>query len=104
LSKKSDKLETITLYINENNDPDYKPKTSKLITRKKEIMSAKNLKLVVPDTLKNPDPLIVKAREDLKSKKPYMWAGKQGLLLTSEGVLNIEVSKATVIRALLAWI
>lgn len=30
-----------------------------------------------------------------------MWAGKQGLLLTSEGVLNIEVSKATITRALL---
>lgn len=68
LPKNSDELETIILYINENNDPDYKPKASKLIIRKKEIMGAKNLKLVVPDTLKNPDPLIVKARKDLKSK------------------------------------
>ena len=101
LPTNSDDLETITLYINENIDPDYKPTTSKLIIRKKEIMNESKLKLVVPDKLKNPDALTIKAKEDLKLKHPSMWAGKQGLLLTSKDVLNIEVSKATVSRALL---
>lgn len=98
--KNTDELEIIILYMDENIEPDYKPTPSKLIALKKEILNDEKLKLNVPKTLKNPDPLVVLARNDLKSKSPSLRTGKQGLLVTSSDILKIEVSKASVSRAL----
>ena len=68
---------------------------------KKEIETNEKLSLTVSDKLRNPDPLIKEAKEDLKDKKPALWSRHQNLIYTSTNNICIEVSKSNITRALL---
>lgn len=67
---------------------------------KKEIENDKTLKITVPDKISRYDPLITLARKDLQNKKPSQWSNSKGLIFSSSGILNIEVSKPNIKRAL----
>lgn len=49
--------------------------------------------------MSKPDELVVKAKEDLKEKEP-IWGTSEGLLSTSSGIINLQVSKSNISRAL----
>ena len=67
---------------------------------KKDIESHKGLPLTVPEKITNSDPLIKEARADLRDKKAALWSRSQDLINTSSEILNIEVSKSNIARAL----
>lgn len=67
---------------------------------RKEIEQDRKLNFTIPDKLSNPHVLIRKTKMDLKNKKPREWGNGQGLLIPSQGVLNISVSKKSLSRAL----
>ncbi|MAO15934.1 MAG: hypothetical protein CMH44_03515 [Muricauda sp.] len=67
---------------------------------RKEIEQDSKLSFAVPDKLSNPHVLIRKTKMDLKDKRPREWGNGQGLLIPSQGVLNVSVSKKSLSRAL----
>lgn len=75
------------------------PNTERTIIQK-ELEEIKDLPLIVPEKITKSDPLIKEARTDLKGKNPHMWSRYQGLINTSKNILDIEVSKSSVSRAL----
>ena len=83
--------------INENS---MHPNSARAII-KNEIENNKQLKLTVPDKLKNLDQLIKEAKADLKDKKPSLWHNHQNLIHTSPGIISIAISKSNIARALL---
>ena len=99
---KDDGLNTpIRLYIDPKGDgPNFHPNQGRT-KKKKEIEDTLSMALTVPEKLRNPDPLIKKAKMDMKNKKPSEWGNTKGLVYTSEGILNIAVSKPNISRALL---
>jgi len=69
---------------------------------KKKIENTPNLHLKVPDILTKPDALIIAAQKDLKDKKPRrtLYTNIQETINTSSGILDIDVTKDNVPRAL----
>lgn len=67
---------------------------------KKAIESDDSLTFIVPQKLTKSDQLIIQARKDLKDKQPTQWHNATGLIVSSGEVLNIEVSKSNISRAL----
>jgi hypothetical protein len=57
--------------------------------------------ILFPEKLTNPSPLIIDAKNDLKTKKPSRYHKTEGLLEPSPGILNITVAPQNVKRALL---
>lgn len=90
----------INLSINEGERTTEGSYLSKYLRLKKEIENNKSLKLKVPDKLTKSHPLIIKTRSDLKTKKPGIWNNTNGLLISSQNVLNLQVSKSNILRAL----
>lgn len=56
---------------------------------------------VFPEKRAKPNELIVAAKNDLKEKKPSSFHDRNGLLITSQNIINIAVSPQNVTRALL---
>ncbi len=69
---------------------------------KKEIETSNILPTKTPEKLSKPHPLIKVARTDLKSKKPnkYLYSKIKQAVSTSKNVINIEVSKENIHKAL----
>jgi hypothetical protein len=65
----------------------------------KEIMSNPNLPLIVPLNHRNPDRLVVAAKENLEPKIHH-YRGNDDLIHTSDGLLDITVAPKNVTRAL----
>lgn len=66
-----------------------------------ELKNDNKLSFIVPTKMIKPEPLIAEVKLDLKDKKPSLVSGKQGLLVSSQECLDVEVSKINVRRALL---
>ncbi|MFL0125314.1 hypothetical protein V2590_11565 [Tenacibaculum maritimum] len=67
---------------------------------KRQLENDKSINLTVPEKITKYDSLIVLARKDLKSKEPSNWGNSIGLVNSSKGILNIEVSKVNISRSL----
>lgn len=69
---------------------------------KKELEAIPQLNFKVPEKLINPHPLIKAAKADLKTKKPstYLYSNTVGTIITSQGIIDIDVSKEFIPRAL----
>jgi len=68
---------------------------------KKEIENTPNISLKVPEKLTKPHPLIKAAKADIKNyKKPKGWMFKENIRYTSQNIVNIEVGKNNVLKAL----
>ncbi|WP_191859871.1 hypothetical protein [Hanstruepera ponticola] len=96
---KADESHEIELYIRKEGQEFINHPNSERAKIKQEIENSE-LPLVVQDRLSKPDELIVKAREDLKEKQPSTWGTSEGLLSTSSGIINLQVSKSNLSRAL----
>lgn len=64
----------------------------------KQIESDVSLNLKVPENLTNPDSLIRSLKDDLYKSK--VWSKKEGIVHSSQGVLNVKVSPKNVGRTL----
>ncbi|CAL2087242.1 hypothetical protein [Tenacibaculum sp. 190524A05c] len=67
---------------------------------KRQVENDKSIKHTVPEKITKFDPLIISARKDLKNKKIREWGNSKGLIVSSNGILNIEVSKKNISRSL----
>lgn len=92
---------SIELSLHKNGRKDSVQSNSMRSKVKKELEDSKELNFIVPKNLLKPDQLILEAKRDLKNKKPRNWGNISGLIETSNGVLNIAVSKSNINRALL---
>lgn len=92
--------EDIEITIRQEGQPSTTHINSARAILKKEIENNKELPLIVPNRLSNPEQLIVKAKEELNSNEVSRWGTAEGLVTTSTNSLNIEVSKANISRAL----
>ncbi|WP_282035440.1 hypothetical protein [Aquimarina algiphila] len=99
ISKKNQNDE-IEIRIDKENNREKSHPNSIIAQLKKEIRNSKEISLNVPDRLSNPDPLIKKVKEDLKNKKVNKWGNTNGLIDSSNGVVNICVAKPNIPRAL----
>jgi hypothetical protein len=97
---KIDNPAQIKLYLRQEGQESINHPNSERAKLKNEIGNNKELPLIVPDKLSKPDELIIKAREDLKGKEPSTWGTSEGLLSTSPGIINLQVSKSNISRAL----
>ena len=73
---------------------------SRFARRTKEIKIKHPELIKVSSRLAKPDPLVVEARSDLKSKKSTSWRGYKSVIRSSSGILTIEVTQENVPRAL----
>lgn len=96
---KGDESIKIELHIRKEGQESINHPNSESAKIKQEIENSE-LPLVVPDRLSKPDELVVKAKEDLKEKEPSIWGTSEGLLSTSSGIINLQVSKSNISRAL----
>ncbi|MAT90253.1 hypothetical protein [Marixanthomonas ophiurae] len=96
---KEDESIKIELYIRKEGQESINHPNSERAKIKQEIENSE-LPIVVPDRLSNPDKLVVEAKEDLKEKVPSTWGTSEGLLSTSSGTINLQVSKSNRSRAL----
>lgn len=97
---KIDNPAQIKLYLRQEGQESINHPNSERAKLKNEIGNNKELPLIVLDKLSKPDELIIKAREDLKGKEPSTWGTSEGLLSTSSGIINLQVSKSNISRAL----
>jgi len=69
---------------------------------KKEIETSNLIPTKTPEKFSKPDPLIKVAKTDLKSKKPntYLYSKIKKTVSTSKNIINIEVSKENIHKAL----
>ncbi|EDP97372.1 hypothetical protein U8527_03435 [Kordia algicida OT-1] len=100
LPKIKDDTSLIELSIRKEGEENSNSYLSDYHKLKKEIENDKTLKTTVPDKISKYDPLITLARKDLQNKEPSNWRNSKGLIISSSDVLNIEVSKSNVKRAL----
>lgn len=56
---------------------------------------------IIPEKLLKPHPLIKAAKDDLKNKKPSHYHDYNGLIVTSNNIFNLVVTKETTLRALI---
>lgn len=98
----NDKVETsVTLKFREDSETIIDGEGNELNHLTKEIKTTLKESIVFPEKLTKPHPLIIEAKNDLKTKEPSYYHNIKGLLNTSVGVLNITVSPQNVKRALL---
>jgi hypothetical protein len=98
----NDKVETsVTLKFREDSETIIDGEGNELNHLTKEIKNTLNSSIVFPEKLTKPHPLIIEAKNDLKTKEPSYYHNIKGLLNTSVGVINITVSPQNVKRALL---
>jgi len=88
----------VTLNLREEGDPVAIKDTSPTIQLEKELIAKESLKLQVPDRLTNPHKLIVEARDTLEHSPRSNY--KAGILSTSRGQININVTRGNIGRAL----
>lgn len=100
LPKSKDITIPIELSIREENEVRGTHSNSIRAKVRREIEKDSKLNFAVSDKLSNPHVLIRKTKMDLKDKKPREWGNGQGLLIPSQGVLNISVSRKSLSRAL----
>lgn len=92
---------SITLNFRENAETVIKGEGNELHQLTTEIKNTLKSSIIFPEKLTKPHPLIIEAKNDLKTKEPSYIHNIRGLLNTSVGVLNITVSPQNVKRALL---
>jgi hypothetical protein len=98
----NNKVETsITFNFREDAETVINGEGNKLNQLTKEIKKTLKENIVFPEKLTKPHPLIIEAKNDLKTKKPSYYHNIKGLINTSVGVINITVSPQNVKRALL---
>ena len=102
LPKNSEVKQEIKLEIRDENVTIEEHFQTAFYRLKKEIENTPNLPLNVPDILTKPDPLIIAAQKDLRNKKPSrtLYSKIQETIKTSIGIIDIDVSKDNVPRAL----
>ena len=102
LPKNSEVKQEIKLEIRDENVTIEEHFQTAFYRLKKEIENTPNLPLNVPDILTKPDPLIIAAQKDLRDKKPSrtLYSKIQETINTSIGIIDIDVSKDNVPRAL----
>lgn len=86
----------IILDIRQEGDDSQGP-FSPLIELQKKIENDKNISLVVPDRLVNPDKMILAAKDTLTGKRDYI---HHGVVHTGAGQIDIRVAPGNVARAL----
>ncbi|APA00210.1 hypothetical protein [Flavobacterium commune] len=92
---------SITLNFRENAETVIKGEGNELHQLTTEIKNTLKSSIIFPEKLTKPHPLIIEAKNDLKTKEPSYIHNIRGLLNTSVGVLNITVSPQNIKRALL---
>lgn len=89
--------QTVTLKLREENDTYDKTKESRFALVK-EIEADTSVNLTVPEKLTNPDKLIISVKDDLYKSK--VLKKEEGIVYSSQGVLDINVSPTNIGRAL----
>lgn len=92
---------SITLNFREDSETIINGEGNELNQLTKEIKNTLKDSIIFPEKLTKPHPLIIDAKNDLKTKEPFLYNNMKGLVTTSTGILNITVAPKNVKRALL---
>ncbi|MFV5703338.1 hypothetical protein ACM55F_15830 [Flavobacterium sp. XS2P12] len=98
----NNKVETsITLNFREDSETIINGEGNELNQLTKELKTSLKNTIIFPEKLTKPNQLIIDAKNDLKTKEPFLYHNMKGLVTTSTGILNITVAPKNVKRALL---
>lgn len=92
---------SITLNFRDDSETIIDNEINELDSLTKELKASLKDAIIFPEKLTKPHHLIVDVKNDLKTKEPSLYHNVKGLLITSSGILNINVTPQNVKRALL---
>ena len=95
----SEKWKDVEIKLSDQ-DVSISPYLMRLSALAKEIEKQHPKLILVPDRLKNPDPMIVAIKPNLESQKGIGWYGLKVSVSNSVNLLSISVAKETIPRAL----